>query len=96
MAKYEAMLVYSVKEGMEAAEALNEKFSALIAANGTLISAEPWGSTDGVRDLAYEIKFQKKGQYMLYTFECEPEFPYEFNRKLRIEEGVLRSLVTKL
>ena len=95
MAKYEAMLVYSVAEGVDV-EALKEKFSALISANGTLISAEPWGSEDGVRKLAYDIKFQSKGLYMLYTFECGAEFPAELDRRLRIEDGILRSLVIKL
>ena len=79
MAKYEAMLVYSVDQDVNT-EALKEKFADLIAANGTLLTAEPWGSEDGVRDLAYEIKFQKKGLYMLYTFECGPEFPAELDR----------------
>ena len=95
MAKYEAMLVYSVDQDVNT-EALKEKFADLIAANGTLLTAEPWGSEDGVRDLAYEIKFQKKGLYMLYTFECGPEFPAEFDRRVRIEDGILRSLVIKL
>ena len=33
---------------------------------------------------------------MLYTFECGPEFPAELDRRLRIEDGILRSLVIKL
>ena len=95
MAKYEAMLVFSVADGVDT-DALNEKFTALISSNGNLISAEPWGSENGVRDLAYEIKFQKKGLYMLYTFECEPSFPAELERRLRIEDSILRFLVTKI
>ena len=50
---YEAMLVFSVANGEETANALTEKFTALIAANGTVESAEVWGGEK--HRLAYPI-----------------------------------------
>lgn len=89
-AKYEAMLVYSVANGEEAVAALVEKFKNLIEANATMESVEEWGK----RKLAYEIDDQTEGFYVLYTFECKPDFPAELDRVLGITEGVLRSLIT--
>ena len=41
--KYEAVMVFTLKNGEEAATALQEKFEQLIAANGTLESDDAWG-----------------------------------------------------
>ena len=30
---------------------------------------------------------------MLVNFTCAPEFPHELNRKLRIADGIMRSLI---
>lgn len=88
--KYEAMVVYSVKKGDENAQALAEKFKALIEKHGTLESVDEWGK----RKLAYAINYEEDGFYVLYNFTAEPEFPAEFERVLKITDGVLRWLVT--
>ena len=41
--KYEAAMIFSVKEGDEAVAALNEKFQALIAENATVENVDDWG-----------------------------------------------------
>lgn len=88
---YEAMLVFSVKESEDAAKALVEKFSDLIAKNGTVESVDEWGK----RRLAYAINYETEGYYALYNFTSEPEFPAELDRILNITDGVLRSLIIK-
>lgn len=89
--KYEAMLVFSVKESEDAAKALVEKFSDTIAKNGTVESVDEWGK----RRLAYAINYETEGYYALYNFTSEPEFPAELDRILNITDGVLRSLIIK-
>ena len=37
---------------------------------------------------------ETEGYYVLYNFESTPEFPVEIERRLNINENVLRSLVT--
>lgn len=91
MSKYEAVAVFSLKNGDEATTALVEKFKALIEANGTLESVDEWGK----KKLAYLINDEEEGYYALYNFESAPEFPTEFERVAKITDGILRTLVIK-
>ncbi len=50
--KYEAMVVFSVKNGEEQVQNLVAKFTDLIKANGELVNTDDWGK----RKLAYPIK----------------------------------------
>ena len=87
--KYEAMVVFSLKNDEEQIKALVEKFSELIKANGTLTNVDEWGK----RKLAYEINYEGEGYYVLYNFESKPDFPAEFERIINITDGILRSVV---
>ena len=87
--KYEAMVVFSLKNDEEQIKALVEKFSNLIKANGTLTNIDEWGK----RKLAYEINYEGEGYYVLYNFESKPDFPAEFERIINITDGILRSAV---
>ncbi len=87
---YETMLVLNLKQGEDEIKALIEKFKGMIEANGTLESADEWGK----RKLAYEIQDETEGYYVLFNYSAKPDFPAEFDRVLKITEGVLRSLIT--
>lgn len=88
--KYEAMLVFSLKEGEEQAKALTEKFRTLIEKNGTIEKTDDWGK----RKLAYEINYETEGYYIIFTFSSKPDFPAELDRVLKITDGVIRSMIT--
>jgi len=90
-AKYEATLIFSVKNGDEAVTALNEKFNELIAKNGTVENVDDWGK----RRLAYLINDEAEGYYVFYTFTAEPTFPAELERVAGITDGVLRVMTIK-
>lgn len=89
-AKYEVMVVFSIKNGEDNVKALVEKFKTLIEKNGTLEEVNEWGK----RKLAYEINYETEAYYVLYTFESKPDFPAELERVMNITDGVLRSMVT--
>jgi small subunit ribosomal protein S6 len=95
MNKYESMFVFSVAKGEEAVTALSEKFQALINANGTLVSAEPFGGMNGVRNLAYEINDETQGAYVLMNYEANASLPAELERVAGITDGVLRVLTIR-
>ncbi len=88
---YEAMLIFSTKNGAEGVEALSTKFKDLIAAHGTIEKVEEWGN----RRLAYSINYETEGYYLLVHFTSGPDFPAELDRVLKITDGVLRSLIIK-
>ncbi|MBQ6708092.1 MAG: 30S ribosomal protein S6 [Clostridia bacterium] len=89
MSNYETMMVFSLKNGEEAAKEMVEKFKAIISENGTVESVDEWGA----RKLAYPINYETDGYYALYNYSCEPAFPAELDRIVKITDGVLRSLI---
>ena len=91
-ANYEAVVIFSVKNGDDKVAGLVEKFKALIEANGTLDSVDEWGK----RRLAYPINYENEGYYVLYTFESEPEFPAEFERVINITDDAVRTMIVKV
>lgn len=92
MQKYEAMVVISTKQEEDVIKGLVEKFKGLIEENGTLVSVDEWGK----KRLAYMINKETEGYYVLYTFESNAAFPAELSRRLRITEGLLRSMIIAL
>ncbi|MDD6011757.1 MAG: 30S ribosomal protein S6 [Oscillospiraceae bacterium] len=95
MNNYETMFVFSVAKGEESVKALVEKFTALVEKHGTLESAVPFGSNEGVRTLAYPINDETSGAYILMNYASAPEFPAELERIANITEGVLRVLTVR-
>ena len=87
---YETLFVVDCSNGEEAAKATVEKFTAMIAENGTIESIDEWGK----RRLAYLINDEEDGYYVLYNHTCEAGFPAELERVLGITDGVIRSLIT--
>lgn len=88
---YESVLVISMKLGEEGIKALIEKFKTLISENATLDSVDEWGK----RRLAYVINKEAEAYYVLFNFTSEADFPAELDRRYKITDGVLRSLIIK-
>lgn len=91
MNKYESVIILSTNAIEEATVAFGEKMKNLISENGELTNVEEWGR----KTLAYEIKKQKEGIYILFTFEAKPDFISEFERILRLDEIVLKHIVIR-
>lgn len=88
---YETLFVVDCSIGDEAVKATVEKFTAMIAENGTIGNVDEWGK----RRLAYPINDQNDGYYVLVNFESESEFPAELERVFGINENILRSIVIR-
>ncbi len=88
---YEAVFVFSVKNGEEAVNELWEKFKARIEKNGTIENVDEWGK----RRLAYLINDEAEGYYVIVNFTAGADFPAELERRAQITEGVLRTLIIK-
>ena len=90
-ANYEEVMVVTMKKGEEAVQTVVERFKALIEQNAALKNVDEWGK----RKLAYLINKESEGYYVLFDFESEAAFPAELDRKFRINEDVIRSMIIK-
>jgi len=61
-------------------------------AGGLVRKTEYWG----LRNLAYRIAKNRKGHYALIAMQAPPSLIAEMERKLRINEDVLRYMTTKI
>ncbi|SDY73508.1 30S ribosomal protein S6 [Tindallia californiensis] len=93
MNKYE--LMYVMKPATEEAEreALLEKYKGIIEkADGQVDNIEEWG----LRKLAYEIKKETEGFYMLMNFQSDVDVPKELDRNMKIADEVIRHMITRI
>jgi small subunit ribosomal protein S6 len=88
---YETIFIIDAGVDEETKNALQEKFTSLIAANGTVEAVDEWGK----RRLAYEINDRTEGYYVLVDFKAAPEFPKELDRQYRITDGILRTIIIR-
>ena len=92
MRNYEIMYILKADLDDAAREAEMQKIQKLLEDNGGQVK-----NTDvkmGLRDLAYPIKEQNKGFYVVLKVSADDAALYQFNRKVKINPAVLRHLVT--
>ncbi len=91
MRKYEVIFIIRSMEE-EATNAVIDKFANLIAANGGKITKEDrWGK----RRLAYDIKKESEGFYVLFYVECEPNCVAECDRVMKITDEILKHMIVR-
>ena len=86
---YEAVYIFDA--GLEDA-AINDKIArhhGLLASKQD-IKLDHWGR----RQLAYKIGTRETGYYVVARFETEPKALPEFERALKLDEGVIRYLIS--
>ncbi len=91
MNSYETLFVVNPELSEEATKAVIEKFTGVIAEAGSVTEVKEWGK----RRLAYPINDVNEGYYVLVDFEAEAALPAELERRFRIDENILRSIVVR-
>jgi small subunit ribosomal protein S6 len=91
MADYELFLILSMNLGEEERIALIDKFCEIIKNGGQIDKIDKWGK----RKLAYAIKKEHDGFYVLIGFKSSSDVPAEVTRVARITNGILRFLLVK-
>ncbi len=90
--QYEMVYILQTEMTDNEIEALTQRVTdTIFDGGGTNVSTELWGQ----RTLAYEIRKQWKGYYVLHTFEADAEAPAAIERLLRFNENVLRYKVMR-
>ena len=88
-ANYEVVYIVDPAQGEEGIASIVANFKSLAEQNGSAVEVDEWGT----RKLAYPINYKNDGYYVLMSFNSEPSFPRELDRKLRINDGIMRSLI---
>ena len=91
MRSYEAVYIFDSTLDDAAITGKLDRFHGLVAGNGDqeITTVEHWGR----RKLAYPIDKHENGYYVVSHFNTDVETLPEFERALKLDEGLLRHLV---
>ncbi|HIJ43766.1 MAG TPA: 30S ribosomal protein S6 [Rhodospirillaceae bacterium] len=93
MPLYESVFIARQDISASQADALADDFSKSIEENGgKVVSRENWG----LRTLAYRIKKNRKGHYILLNIDAPAAAVQEMERQMRLHEYILRYLTLKV
>jgi small subunit ribosomal protein S6 len=93
MREYEVVFIVHPDLEETALNELVERVQGWITENGGAITkVDLWGK----RKLAYDIRKQKEGQYILLQAQIPPKYCIELERNLRLLEPVMRFLIIAL
>ena len=91
MRTYEALYIVRPELSDEETQTISKEVEQLVVDNGgTIVRSETWGK----RRLAFEIDKLNEGIYILLRFECQQEVVEKLEKFYRLNEQVMRSLVT--
>ena len=92
MNKYESVIIINPSLDEQGIKDVITKFTDLINNNnGKVENVDEMGK----RKLAYEIKKQSEGYYVVYTFEANPEFIKELERIYRITDNIMKFITIR-
>jgi small subunit ribosomal protein S6 len=87
MRTYESIFILHPEVIGDDQTALIDKYKTILSDQGAdVLKVENWGT----RTLAYQVKKQSKGCYVLVIFDAEPTVIAEFERRMRIDEKVIK------
>jgi small subunit ribosomal protein S6 len=90
MRNYEVTYIAHPDLDAESFGQLNDQVQGWItSAGGTIKKADIWGK----RKLAYRIKKQAEGQYVLLHTAMEPTYCGQLEQQFRLQESVIRFLI---
>ncbi len=91
MNKYESIIIIGQDVEEEGINALISRFTDLINTEGKVSEVVQMGK----RKLAYDIKKNKEGFYVLFNFEAKPELIAELERNYRITDEVIKFITVR-
>ncbi len=91
MNKYESVVIIDPSVEEEKVKDLSQKFTEIINHDGTVEKVEELGK----KKLAYEVKKNKEGYYVVINFEANPSLIAELERNYRIMDEVIKFITVK-
>ena len=93
MRNYEFVFIVHPDLNEEAFAEICERIKGWITAlGGTIENEDNWGK----RRMAYPIRKQREGQYMLYKLQLDPDKVVELEHNISLVESVMRYMTIKL
>ena len=91
MNKYESVVIINPNVEENALKELTDRFTTLINSDGKVEQVNDLGK----KKLAYEVKKNKEGYYVVFDFEANPSLIAELERNYRITDEVLKFIVVR-
>lgn len=92
MNKYESVIIINPSVEEEGMKNLIQKFTDLINNAGKVEKVDELGR----KRLAYEVKKNKEGYYVVFYFEADPQSIAELERNYRITDEVIKFIVVRV
>ena len=93
MSLYESVFIVRQDVSAQHVEGLVERYSEMIKENGGEVAkTEYWG----LKNLAYRVKKNRKGHYMMFNIDAPSAAVDEFERNMRLSEDVLRYMTIRV
>ena len=87
MKRYETLFIVQIDLPTDEINSIVERYRAIVTAlKGTIIKVDKWGK----RKLAYEIKKQSNGYYVLLDFAGKSTIIDELERNFKIDDNILK------
>ena len=91
MNKYESVIIINPNVDEEGMKALISRFTDLINTDGKVEKVDELGK----RKLAYEVKKNEEGFYVVFYFEANTDLIAELERNYRITDEVIKFMTVK-
>ena len=93
MPLYESVVIARQDIATTQVDTLADELTSIISeGGGTVAKRENWG----LRSLTYRIKKNRKGHYLLFNIDAPPAAINEYERRMRINEDVLRYMTIRV
>ena len=93
MRLYESVFIARQDISTGQVDALCDEFAGIVTeGGGKILKKEYWG----LKSLAYRIKKNRKGHYVLFNIEADAATMDEYDRKLGLNEDVIRVLTVRI
>ncbi len=91
MNKYESVIIIEPNLDEEEIDNIIQKVKDIIEENGKVTQVDKMG----MKKLAYEIKKNKEGYYVVIYFESDPSIIAELERYYRITENIIKFITVR-
>ena len=93
MNKYESVLIARQDLGASQVNALVDSLKEVVSAQGgEVVRVDNWG----LKNLAYRIKKNRKGHYVLMNISAPAQAVAEYERVMRVNEDIIRYMTVRV